>query len=67
MNLLEFIHRYVGAENLSPIPWEDLPVELQSVCRRFIDRWFEETSMDDLRELSGFDHMTLDELLRRAR
>ena len=64
MTLQEFLQKYEGS-NLSDISWEDFPDELKKSCRKFIKRWFEETDMDDLREISGFNDMPLNDLLEK--
>ena len=53
--------------HLADIPWEEFPEELKVACWKFINRWFEETPMDDLRELSGFDDMSLEDVLKPPR
>jgi len=66
MDIQEFFEENEGCD-LADISWEQFPEELQAVCRQFITRWFEETSLGVLRELSGFDDMSLDDLLRHIR
>ena len=63
MTLQEFFQKHENS-NLSDIPWEDFPDELKEAFWKFIKRWFEETDMDDLREISGFDDMSLEDLLK---
>ena len=64
MTLQEFLQKYENT-NLSDISWEDFPDELKKSCWKFIKRWFEETDMDDLREISGFNDMALEDLLEK--
>ena len=64
MDIPEFLEKNKG-RNLADISWGEFPEELKAACWRFINRWFEETQMDDLRELSGFDDMSLEVLLQK--
>ena len=64
MTLQEFLQKYENT-NLSDISWEDFSDELKKSCWKFIKRWFEETDMDDLREISGFNDMSLEDLLEK--
>ena len=64
MKTQEFLEHYKDKENnLADIQWDSFPEELKVVCWKFICRWFEESSVDDLREISGFDDMTLEDFL----
>ena len=64
MKIQELLQRYKDSK-LSDVPWDDFPAELKQVCWEFINRWFQETSMDDLREISGFNDMTIEGLLEK--
>lgn len=65
MDILKFLNQYEGTA-LTDIPWEEFPDVLKATCWIFINRWFQDMSMDDLRELSGFDDMSLEDLLKQA-
>ena len=64
MNIPEFLEKNKGL-NLADISWDEFPEELKAACWRFINQWFEEIPMDDLREISGFDEMNLFDLLKQ--
>lgn len=66
MTIQEFAQKYNGRENLCEIEWNDFPAELQIICWNFMRRWFEETDTDDLREITGFNDMSVEDLLKRA-
>jgi hypothetical protein len=65
-NVQEFARKYRGRRNLHAVPWQDFSEELQAACQRFIDEWFKNTDIDDARELSGFNDMSVKDLLRYA-
>ena len=64
MTRQEFAQKYKGRQNLYGISWNDFPAELQEACQRFIDEWKENLYIDDLRNLSGFNEMSVEDLLR---
>jgi hypothetical protein len=67
MNLEEFTRKYSGAENLSHVSWRDFPPELQRACERFVEEWFDNTDINDSKEFSGFNDMSVDDLLKYAK
>lgn len=67
MNLEEFTKKYGGRENLHGVSWRDFPPELQDACERFVKEWFDDTDINDAREFSGFNDMSMDDLLRYAK
>ena len=66
MDIQEFLNQYEG-NALTDIPWEEFPDGMKATCWKFINRWFQDMSIDDLRELSGFDDMSLEDLLKQAK
>jgi hypothetical protein len=64
MTMQEFVERYSGKDNLYDISWEDFPDELHIACEQFVEGWFANTDINDLREISGFNDMSVDDLLR---
>ena len=66
MEIQEFFKKYKNNENLSDISWNDFPAELKEICWEFINRWFQEMSMDDLSEMSGFNNMSLEDLVKNS-
>ena len=67
MNLEDFIETYKDGMDLSSIPWEDFPEELQEAGLRFMNGWTEDLPTRHLRELSGFDDMSVEDLLKYER
>lgn len=49
---------------LSDIAWQDLPEELHAICWEIIDAWYKHVRIDQLRDISGLNDMTLAELLK---
>jgi hypothetical protein len=64
MNFQEFIKKYGKLKTLHEIPWDDFPEELQQVCFGFVDEWLCSTPYDDLRNFSGFNNMSVYDLVR---
>ena len=67
MDLKEFFLRYKSRLDLSSISWGDFPVELQKAGLRFMNDWQETLPIRHLRELSGFDDMSVEDLLAYAK
>ena len=67
MKIEKFIETYKGRLDLSSIPWDHFPEELQMECLKFISEWQANISIDDLRNLSGFNEMSVEDLLRYAK
>ena len=67
MTRQEFAQKYTGTQNLYGVPWNDFPEELQAACQRFVDEWFNTTDMGDARMFSGFNDMSVEDLLRYAK
>ena len=66
MDIQEFLNQYEG-NALTDIPWEEFPDVMKATCWEFINRWFQDMSIDDLRELSGFNDMSLEDLLKQVK
>ena len=66
MELEDFCQKYKDRLDLFSISWNEFPEELQMECVKFITEWQCNTSIDDLRNLSGFNQMSVEDLLRYA-
>ena len=67
MDLEKFVQAYKNRLDLSSIPWEDFPEQLQEAGWRFMNNWKDELPLRHLRELSGFDDMSINDLVEYAK
>ena len=64
MDIQRFTQHYRDKKNLYGIPWDNFPEEIQRACLKFIGEWQEFLSVEHLRDLSGFNEMSFQELMR---
>jgi len=67
MSFEAFVEKYKDTSDISNIPWGEFPVTLQEAGLRFMNNWAETLPIRHLRELSGFDDMSVADLLRYAK
>jgi hypothetical protein len=54
---------YEPATRLADLSWEALSPGLQETCQQFMQTWWDELGIEELREMSGLNDMTLSDLL----
>ena len=54
-------------ENIADIEWGEFPTDLQEAGLRFMRHWADTLPIRHLRELSGFDDMSVEDLLQYAK
>ena len=63
----KFIEQHLHRENIADIEWKDFPTDLKEAGMRFMRNWADTLPIKHLRELSGFDDMTVEDLIFYAR
>jgi len=66
MHLEDFSQKYKDRLDLFSISWGDFPEKLQEAGLRFKNDWIQDLPTRHLRELSGFDDMSVKDLLAYA-